>query len=155
MEAFDRRAARVLLLDEHDALLLIHGVDPEQPAAGTWWITPGGGLEENETFESAARRELEEETGARPAELIALEGETVDEFAFAGRLLRQTDRYFAARVRRFEPVSSGRTDLENRWMLGSRWWAAEEFAEVAPIAFPNDLRERWEAAAGLLPRRSD
>jgi 8-oxo-dGTP pyrophosphatase MutT (NUDIX family) len=32
-------------------------------AGRTYWATPGGGLEEGDTFEQAAIRELKEETG--------------------------------------------------------------------------------------------
>ena len=41
----DRRAARVLLLDAQDRLLLFLGRDPANAARGQWWFTPGGGLD--------------------------------------------------------------------------------------------------------------
>ena len=52
-----RPAARVLLLDAKDRLLLFRWKPPNV------WITPGGGLEVRETYEKAALRELWEETG--------------------------------------------------------------------------------------------
>lgn len=152
--AIERRAARVLVLDETDALLLMHGVDPSDGTAGSWWFTPGGGLETGETFREAALRELAEETGAGPADLVELPGERVAEFAFDGRLLRQTERFFAVRLIRFAPSSAGWTELEARATLDMRWWTPAEFAADRPRAYPEDLIERWEHAAGLL-RGSD
>jgi 8-oxo-dGTP pyrophosphatase MutT (NUDIX family) len=40
-----RRAARVILIDERGRVLLLRGSDPGRPEAGTWWFTPGGGVE--------------------------------------------------------------------------------------------------------------
>ena len=40
---------------------------------GRWrWQMPQGGVDEDETFETAAKRELEEETGARSVDIITI-----------------------------------------------------------------------------------
>ena len=42
-----RRAARVILLDEDDHVLMIHGFDPRSPEV-TYWYSLGGGLDDGE-----------------------------------------------------------------------------------------------------------
>jgi 8-oxo-dGTP pyrophosphatase MutT (NUDIX family) len=66
-----RRAARIILLDESERVLLFRGGDPARPDAGTWWFTPGGAVEPGESTEAAARRELKEETASIDIELVA------------------------------------------------------------------------------------
>ena len=56
-----RRAARVVLLDPQNRVLLMRYDDG--PPNGPHWATPGGGLEPGETYPQAALRELAEETG--------------------------------------------------------------------------------------------
>ena len=51
-----RPAARVLLLDARDRLLLFRWKPPNV------WITPGGGLEPGETYEQAALRDVVRES---------------------------------------------------------------------------------------------
>jgi 8-oxo-dGTP pyrophosphatase MutT (NUDIX family) len=51
------RAAGILILSPDDHVLLLHRVD------GQGWAFPGGGIEDGESAEGAARRELLEETG--------------------------------------------------------------------------------------------
>jgi 8-oxo-dGTP diphosphatase len=56
------RAAVILVKD--DRLLLVKHVHPE--TGDTWWIPPGGGLEdEDATLLACAKREVFEETGLR------------------------------------------------------------------------------------------
>ncbi|MYE54873.1 MAG: NUDIX domain-containing protein, partial [Chloroflexi bacterium] len=57
-----RPAARVLLIDDRDRVLLFDVALPQRPD-DRLWITPGGGLDPGETREDAAIRELYEETG--------------------------------------------------------------------------------------------
>src|SRR5699024_5779123 len=64
---FCRRAARVLLLDDRDRLLLVRGHDVDDPGR-TWWFTLGGGIDPGESAREAAVREVQEETGLRIAE---------------------------------------------------------------------------------------
>lgn len=56
-----RRAARAILIDHGDQLVLIKRTKPgRQP----YWTTPGGGIEDGETAQAALLRELAEELGA-------------------------------------------------------------------------------------------
>ena len=55
-----RSAARVIVIDDDDRLLLVRFEFPDGRAV---WATVGGGLEPGETHEDAARRELAEEAG--------------------------------------------------------------------------------------------
>lgn len=58
-----RPTARVLLLDESDRTLLFTAMTPDEETGLPFWFPPGGGLEEGESHEDAAIRELGEETG--------------------------------------------------------------------------------------------
>ena len=49
----ERRAARVLLVDDDGRILLQHCHDPSAPSGGSWWNTTGGGLDEGETAAQA------------------------------------------------------------------------------------------------------
>ena len=56
-----RVAAYAVIVDDHGRLLLAHWNEGRRAA----WTMPGGGLEPGEDPESAARREVKEETGYR------------------------------------------------------------------------------------------
>ncbi|MDQ3541424.1 MAG: NUDIX domain-containing protein [Chloroflexota bacterium] len=60
-----RQSARGILLNERDEMCLFLHVERGR----RYWITPGGGVEPCETWESAAIRELFEETGLTDVEL--------------------------------------------------------------------------------------
>ncbi|MGI8553989.1 MAG: NUDIX domain-containing protein, partial [Dehalococcoidia bacterium] len=61
-----RPTARVLLLDEIGRLLLFRA-EGVAAIGEAFWITPGGGVQQGETYEQAAERELWEETGITAA----------------------------------------------------------------------------------------
>ncbi|GHB84527.1 hypothetical protein GCM10010347_64320 [Streptomyces cirratus] len=55
-------ASCVMLLDDHDRMLLLRYGPGQEDASGTWWL-PGGMVDEGENPWPAARREMLEETG--------------------------------------------------------------------------------------------
>ena len=60
-----RKAARALVLDPNDRVLLVRFRFPMWDV----WATPGGGIDDGETALDAVRRELHEEVGAVDADI--------------------------------------------------------------------------------------
>jgi 8-oxo-dGTP pyrophosphatase MutT (NUDIX family) len=145
----ERSAARVLLLDALDRVLLLHGYDPADRARGSWWFTPGGGLDPGEEPLAGAARELAEETGLAlaPAEFVGPVYEQVVEFPFEERRYRQSERFYLARVERWEVDTSGFTAVELRSVDGHRWWSLAELRATSDRIYPASLAD---LVAGLV-----
>ena len=131
-----RRTARVVLLDEAGRVLLVRF----EYGGRSWWVAPGGGLELGETYEGAARREVEEETGLSLRELGPWVWSREHIFRFEGRLYRQVERYFVAAVSTFTPHPTVMGLEESLVLRDLRWWTLEELdatiEEFAPEALP-------------------
>jgi 8-oxo-dGTP pyrophosphatase MutT (NUDIX family) len=145
-----RDAARVLLLDDADRVLLLRFADLRTGARV--WVTPGGAVEPGETSERAALRELEEETGLRDIELGPLVGDHRNHFVWNGRSYRQHDRYFVARAARAPVLSAPGLEF-GELLVAARWWDAVELAARAEPYAPFDLADRVAVASALWPRR--
>ena len=141
-EPVERRAARVIVLDELGAVLLLRGFDPTRPERGSWWFTPGGGLDPGESPADAARRELHEETGLVVTDLGEAHFDRDAVFEFEGVTYRQHEDYFALRTARFEPSRDAWTEVEQRSVLEYRWWSVDELATTAAVIHPERLAER-------------
>ena len=130
-----RRAARVLLLDEDRRVLLVRLAYRSK----RWWAAPGGGLKDDETHETAARREIAEETGYEVDELGPWVWRREDVFRFEGRLYRQRERYFIASVPAFEPRPKFIDVEEAKTFDGLRWWTLGELGTTAERFAPANL----------------
>jgi 8-oxo-dGTP pyrophosphatase MutT (NUDIX family) len=136
-----RRAARVVLIDESDAILLLSGREPGTPDAPRFWFVPGGGAEEGETIEQAARRELYEEVGTRVGDLGPVVWEGHKGFEFDGCWYDQWESFYVVRVRHFEPSPTALTDVERRASLSARWWLLRDLAHAQEVVYPAGLAE--------------
>jgi 8-oxo-dGTP pyrophosphatase MutT (NUDIX family) len=147
-EPVDRTAGRVLVLNSSGRVLLFEGFDPGLRDGPRFWFTPGGGCEPGESFEEAARRELIEETGLEPERLDGPVHERVTVFEMEGVTFRQSEQFFLARVPGDEVaiVSSGFTDLEQRSVLGHRWWSVAELRSATADVYPDVLADLVELA---------
>ncbi|WP_063728305.1 NUDIX hydrolase [Streptomyces sp. RTd22] len=135
-----RKVARVVLLDPADRILLLHGFEPDDPSL-TWWFTPGGGLEGDESREQAALRELAEETGITDVRLGPLLWRRTCSFPFYGRRWDQDEWYYLARTEQTTTRPEGLTELERRSVTGLRWWPVEELAGATEPVYPTRLVE--------------
>lgn len=134
----ERRAARVIVLDEHGRVLLVRGHDSDQPDR-SWWFTVGGGIEPGEDEVTAALRELAEETGLRlgSQDLLGPVATRSAVFDFFSEHCRQHESLFLARVPAASALSAaGWTALEREVVDEVAWWEPEALREADIEVFP-------------------
>ena len=151
-----RTSARVILLDDEGAVLLLCGSDPAitDGSAPRWWFTVGGRARPGEPLAVAAVRELAEEPGLRAeaAEVVGPVWRRESVIHFNGAVLDSEEFYFVHRTRRFDPSPAGRTALERRYIHGHRWCDTTAIGELVALGqqvYPLQLGELLTEANAL------
>ncbi|MEX0952218.1 MAG: NUDIX domain-containing protein [Nitriliruptoraceae bacterium] len=129
-----RRAARVLVIDRDDRVLLV----AHHPTADeSVWTAPGGGLEDDEDHRTAARREVVEELGldTEPGPCVLLRQAA---FTFRGVWLEQHEQWFLVRVDDFDHHDA---PLDDAGISRARWWSLAELQGTDAHVEPRRLAE--------------
>jgi 8-oxo-dGTP pyrophosphatase MutT (NUDIX family) len=138
-----RRGVRALVLDRADRVLLVRFED----ALGTWWSTPGGGVERAESDEHALERELAEEVGLGGYELGPLIWTRTHWLVDPTRWGGQEERHYLVRVDAFDPRPAFTTaELVAEGVHEARWFAVDELDRVTtgPQRLAHFVRELLE-----------
>jgi 8-oxo-dGTP pyrophosphatase MutT (NUDIX family) len=151
-----RPTARVLLFDPDGRILLMKGRLPRDPLAPGVWFTLGGGVDEGESYEQAAMREILEETGISDARLGPLLWRS--EQILSDRKNRPVlfqEAFFRADCLGGTPSREGWQDMEREFVDDIHWWELDRFAASPEPRYPADLAERARAAWSLSFRTGD
>jgi 8-oxo-dGTP pyrophosphatase MutT (NUDIX family) len=134
-----RQAARAIVLDPAQRILLVHFRFPAQ----SFWATPGGGIDEGETPEQAVARELDEEAGLVDFELGPWVWTRTHVVPFESGLWDgQVERYMLVRTNAFEPVPRFTADeLAVEYVTAIRWWTLTELEASDELFAPRRLPE--------------
>jgi len=134
-----RRAARILLIDEHDRLLLFRFAPPDR---GPFWCGVGGECDPGEDFASAAVRELFEETGLALADCGPEVARRADDYlTLLGEPITSDERFYRVETVSFTPDKRGHTEIEQALISEFRWFTRAELAQWHEPVFPVNILE--------------
>jgi 8-oxo-dGTP pyrophosphatase MutT (NUDIX family) len=140
-----------LIIEPAGRVLLFRFVFKKGALAGEdYWSTPGGGVEEGETFEQAAIRELREETGIRVESVGPQIGQR--EFVLQlsdGEHVVADERFFRVEAKEATLSRDEWTAAEVEVMVAHRWWSRDELSQTSETVWPENLIEMLPEA-GIL-----
>ena len=138
-----RVSIKVILLNQDNEILLLHADDPKtkNPSGkynGPFWFLAGGQIEEGESLQKAAFREIYEEVGIEKENIklgpVVWFGECD---LILNRILTHIKQTFiVAKTKKKEVLFTNLTDSEKAILKKMKWWTLEELKNTKEIVYP-------------------
>ncbi|MDC5112637.1 NUDIX domain-containing protein [Acinetobacter baumannii] len=136
-----RKSSRLLVINENHQILLFQFTHTNDALAGqSHWATVGGGLEEGETFEQTACRELYEELGVvrqNVGNYVATRN--FEMMLPSAEMVISDERLFIVFIKNEELNTANWTEQEKFVISKSRWWTFDELRQTDEIVYPNNI----------------
>ena len=142
-----RKSSRAIILNKRNEIFLFRYTFDFFAEQESIWITPGGGLDDGESFEEALKRELFEELGI---ELSGSDSTPQIYYRFplyelkSGETVQSEERFYLVRLDETEFSYTNWTESENKRMTAGKWWSAEEIEVSGEKFFSEDILEILE-----------
>lgn len=138
-----RQVARLILMDAKNRILLLNGYGrvPEHAHDVSYWITPGGGVENGETYAQALVREAKEEIGLHIDVIGSWVWQDAFSIAFETVTIHFQSQYNFLRVQSHSVSTDGMTDSEQQTVRCYRWWTLDALRETDDILQPLNLAD--------------
>lgn len=136
----ERDSVRVLLLSPQKRVLLIKYRNIGRDGVSRpCWTTAGGGIDEGETIQQTAAREIVEETGITSAVLGPIVWYCEDSRRSGDWQVRHKEHFVVALSPTEELQHHGWTEHERGEILEMRWWEGADIAASSETIYPPDL----------------
>ncbi len=137
----ERPSARLLITTPKRRVLLFRFEHRTGALADkVYWATPGGGVEQGETFTDAAIRELQEETGIQKTTLSTPVGKRQFPLQLPdGEQVLAVEQYFVVNTTSEAISRDGWTIMEREVMADHRWWSREDLSTTTATIYPDEL----------------
>ena len=139
-----RKSSRAIVLNKQNQIFLFRYTFDFFAEQESIWITPGGGLDDGESFEEALKRELFEELGI---ELSGNDSTPQIYYRFPlyelknGETVRSEERFYLVRLDETEFFYTNWTESESQRMTAGKWWSVEEIRQSEEKFFSEDVVE--------------
>lgn len=152
-----RKSARAIVLNKQNQIFLFRYTFDFFAEKQSVWITPGGGLEEGESFEDALKRELFEEMGIELTEPLPFVFYRTPLYELkSGETVRSEERFYLVYCDEESFSYGGWSESETRRMTAGKWWSIEEIKKSEEKFFSEDVAEILERLSkGDVPRRPE
>ena len=149
-----RKSARAIVINSKNQIFLFQYMFDYLEDNKVIWITPGGSLEEGESFEDALKREFFEELGMKitnkcPEVYYRNPIYTLK----SGEKVQSVEKFFLDALVEDSFSFDHWTESEKKRMFAGKWWSVEEIEKSEDEFFTKDiLRITTELSNGEIPR---
>lgn len=144
-----RKSSRAILLNKQNQIFLFRYTFDFFAEKESIWITPGGALEEGESFEDALKRELFEELAMKltePGQYVFYRTPLYE--LKNGEKVQSEERFYLVHYDDEDFSYEGWSESEMKRMTTGKWWSAEEIKASEEKFFSEDVVEILERLSG-------